>query len=162
MAKELGQTDVAATREPITATASEQNALKEITKLLSQSNQVRGTQSCPIFIGTDEDMIELPRSVFLLLHQNLPHLLKGQALTVVPLHKELTTQEAADLLNVSRPFLIGLLERGEIPYVTTGKHRRIRFKDVVEYKKLRDATRRQAFDHLTELGQEYGLDRFGD
>jgi excisionase family DNA binding protein len=162
MAMKLGQTDIAVTREPITANANEQDALREIEKILSKAKPVQSTQDCPIFIGTDGEKVELPPSVFLLLRQNLPHLLKGHALTVVPLHKELTTQEAADLLNVSRPFLIGLLERGQIPYVTTGKHRRIRCRDVVEYKKLRDATRRQALDHLTELSQEYGLDRYGD
>jgi excisionase family DNA binding protein len=81
---------------------------------------------------------------------------------MVPIQKELTTQAAADLVNVSRPFLIGLLEQGEIPYVTTGKHRRIRFSDVIAYKTRRDATRRQALDRLSELGREYGLDRYQD
>jgi excisionase family DNA binding protein len=97
-----------------------------------------------------------------LLDQVVRELLQGHAVGVVPLHKELTTQEAADLLGVSRPFLIGLLERGEVPYVTTGKHRRIRFSDLMEYKRRRDATRRQALDRLTELSQEYGLDRYRD
>ncbi len=80
----------------------------------------------------------------------------------LPIDQELTTQEAADLRNVSRPFLIGLLQPKEIPFVMTGTHRRIRLSDVIEYKQRRDATRHEALDRLTELGQEYGLDRFGD
>lgn len=162
MASQAKETDVTVMPEPIAAAANEQDALREIERILSKANQVRSAQFRPMFIGTDGEKIELPPSIFLLLRQNLPHLLKGHALTVVPLHKELTTQEAADLLNVSRPFLIGLLERGEIPYVTTGKHRRIHFSDLIEYKKRRDASRRQALDRLAELGQEYGLDRYDD
>lgn len=63
---------------------------------------------------------------------------------VVPIHAELTTQEAADLLNVSRPHMIKLLERGEISYHKTGKHRRVRFADLMEYKTRRDTASEQA------------------
>jgi len=162
VARGLEEKEVAAGREPITATVAEQDALREIEKLLSKATQGRSVKHGSIFLGSDGEEIEIPRPVFLLLCRTVPHLLKGHALTVVPLHKELTTQEAADILNVSRPFLIGLLERGEIPYATTGKHRRIRFSDLIEYKKQRDATRRQALVRLTELSQEYGLDRYDD
>jgi excisionase family DNA binding protein len=162
MAREIEARNVAVAREPIMATAEERRALREIEKALSRAFERWGPSHRSLFLDTDGEKIELPESIFLLLRQNVSHLLKGHAVTVVPLHKELTTQEAADLLNVSRPFLIGLLERGEIPYVTTGKHRRIRFSDLIEYKKRRDATRRQALDHLAELGQEYGLDRYDD
>jgi excisionase family DNA binding protein len=162
MAKELGLRDVSVTQGPITANASEQDTLRAIETILSEASQEENAQSHPVFIGFDEKKIELPPSVLLLIYQNLRHLLKGHAVTVVPLYKELTTQEAADLLSVSRPFLIGLLERGEIPYITTGKHRRLRFGDVIEYKSRRDATRHQALDRVAELSQEYGLDRFGD
>ena len=75
-----------------------------------------------MLLGPNDERIELPEPVFRVLRQIVPHLLREHALTIVPLHKELSTQEAADILNVSRPFLISLLERGEIPFVKTGKH----------------------------------------
>lgn len=147
--------------ETIEASASERTALSKLEVVLDNQNE-QEDQSHPILLGVDGETIELPSSVVQGLRQIVSHLLKDRALTVVPLHKELTSQEAADLLNVSRPFLIGLLEQGAIPYVRTGKHRRIRLNDVLEYKKQRDASRRQALDRLTELSQDYGLDRYQD
>jgi excisionase family DNA binding protein len=72
---------------------------------------------------------------------------------IVPGHKELTTQEAADLLNVSRPYLIGLLEDGKIPYRTVGRHRRVTFEDLMDYRRRSDAETRRAADDLTALSQ---------
>jgi excisionase family DNA binding protein len=71
-------------------------------------------------------------------------------------HAELNTQQAADLLNVSRPFLIGLLEAGMISYRLVGKHRRITVEAVMEYKRRDDQERRAAADDLAALGQEFG------
>lgn len=76
---------------------------------------------------------------------------------VIPVDEELTTQEAADILNVSRPYLVSLLEQGVIPFVKTGTHRRIPLGDLLEYKTRRDAQRRKALTELTQLSQELGL-----
>jgi excisionase family DNA binding protein len=81
----------------------------------------------------------------------------GRAISIVPLAKELTTQEAADLLKVSRPFLVKLLEQGNIPFIKVGTHRRVLFDDLMEYKKQRDTKRRQGLAELTQLSQELGL-----
>ena len=81
----------------------------------------------------------------------------GQAVSVVPANAELTTQQAADLLNVSRPFLIGLLNAGEIDYRLVGKHRRIRAESLLAYIRADDQRRRQTADELTALNQEMGL-----
>lgn len=70
--------------------------------------------------------------------------------------RELTTQEAADFLNVSRQYFVQLLERGDIRFAKTGTHRRVEFGDVLAYKQRRDAQRRQILDELTQLGQEMG------
>ncbi|MGK7956416.1 MAG: excisionase family DNA-binding protein [Crocosphaera sp.] len=82
---------------------------------------------------------------------------KGNAITLVPIHAELTTQEAADILNVSRPYLIKLLESGEILFTKVGKHRRIRFEDIMNYKDNIDHKRMEALDELAAQAQELNM-----
>jgi excisionase family DNA binding protein len=89
-----------------------------------------------------------------LLMELLRHIARGDAVTLVPVHEMLTTQQAADILNVSRPFLISLLERGDIHYTTTGRHRRIRAEDLFAYKRERDKKRSKALSDLAELDGE--------
>lgn len=69
----------------------------------------------------------------------------------------MTTQEAADVVNVSRPFLVQLLEKGDMPFHKIGTHRRVRYQDVIAYKKRIDAERRTAQDELAVLAQELGM-----
>ena len=76
---------------------------------------------------------------------------------MVPVHAELTTQEAADLLNVSRPHLVKLLEEGALPHHKTGRHRRVLFSDLMEYKQQRDAVSHKAMDELANLSEELGM-----
>jgi excisionase family DNA binding protein len=104
-----------------------------------------------------EDPLILPREAVSLLAFILAQAAEGRGVTVIPSHAELTTQQAADMLNVSRPYLIKLLEAGEIPYRLVGKHRRITYEDLQEYKRRDDARRRAAADQLAELGQELGI-----
>lgn len=75
----------------------------------------------------------------------------------MPESSELTTQQAAEFLNVSRPYLVKLVESGEIPFRLVGTHHRIRFRDLEEYKNRDDLKRRQAADELTQLTQDLGL-----
>jgi len=82
---------------------------------------------------------------------------KGNAVTLIPVHAELTTQQAAQILNVSRPFLIEQLEKGVIPYRKVGTHRRVMFKDLMEYKQTMDHSRLNALEELSAIDQELGL-----
>ena len=81
---------------------------------------------------------------------------QGNAVTLIPLHAELTTQEAANLMNISRPYLNKLLDRGDIPHHKVGTHRRIRFEDLERFRGRREVERRKALEELAAQAQELG------
>jgi excisionase family DNA binding protein len=105
----------------------------------------------------DDDALVIPRPTAILFAQILEALAAGRGVQIVPKDMELTTQQAAELLNVSRPYLISLLESGQIPFRRVGRHRRITFQALMEYKRRDDADRRAAADDLTALTEELGL-----
>lgn len=98
--------------------------------------------------------VELSEGAFTLLVQVLTEMSKGNGIMVMPIHAELTTQQAADFLNVSRPFVIGLLEKGEIPCRKVGRHRRVRLEDMMSYRKGIEGQRLNALDELAAQAQE--------
>lgn len=97
--------------------------------------------------------VRVPRQAFDLLLEVLGQMANGNAVTLVPVHALLTTQQAADLLNVSRPFVVKLLENGELEYHKVGTHRRIRAEHLFAYKKRQDEASAWALAELAELGQ---------
>lgn len=116
------------------------------------------TQRIQIFDEQDAPhQVELPTTALRLLLDILAELAAGNAVQVVPVHAELTTQEAADLLNVSRPYLVKLLEDGELPFHKTGKHRRVRFADLMAYKATRDKESEQLMEALARQAQALGM-----
>jgi excisionase family DNA binding protein len=107
-------------------------------------------------IGPRGKAVSVPESVFLVLGQVAAAMASGEPITVVPVSKEVTTQQAADLLNVSRQYLVRLLDEGHIPCRRTGKHRRLRVGDVLAYRATRDKGRRSALRKLSKLTQSFG------
>ncbi|AKG42991.1 DNA-binding protein, excisionase family [Streptomyces xiamenensis] len=107
--------------------------------------------------GAGDEALVLPRPVAEMFASMLAALANGQGIQIMPVDAELTTQQAADMLNVSRPYLIGLLESGEIRFRLVGRHRRIRFADLHQYLREDDARRKETADELMELDQDLGL-----
>lgn len=99
--------------------------------------------------------LDLPSSLGLLLLDLLTHVAKGEMVTFVPYGAELTTQQAADILNVSRPFLVKLLEAGDIEHHKVGSHRRVSMSNLMAYKDHRDKGRSEGLRELQRLGQEF-------
>jgi len=90
-----------------------------------------------------------------LMMELLRHIGRGDAVTLVPFGQMLTTQQAADILNVSRPYLVSLLEKKDIPHTKVGRHRRVRAEDLFSYKEERDSNRSKALSDLAEMDGEY-------
>lgn len=126
-----------------------QESAKELSRLLRELPEAARAR-----VRLDHRDIILPRQALVLLRDILAEMARGNAVTVTPIHAELTTQEAANFLNVSRPFLIKLLETGEIPFTRTGTHRRVRFQSLLEYKEQREAESEEALEKLARQAQE--------
>jgi excisionase family DNA binding protein len=140
-------------RVPIIPTEQERPTIEKVDKFLMQQVEA----SFPRLVSSLGEEIELPESVFHLLRQLVHDLAQGNTVMIVPGHRELTTQEAADLLNVSRQYLVEVLKAGDIPFTLVGTHRRIHFDDLMEYKSKRDAERREGLSLLTKKSQQLGL-----
>jgi excisionase family DNA binding protein len=107
-------------------------------------------------VGPKGEAIPLPEAIFYVLERVAEVMARGDSVTIVPVGKELTTQQAADLLNISRQYLVRLLEEGRISHRKTGTHRRLRIEDVLAFKEDRDRSRRSALRELSRMTQEFG------
>ena len=107
---------------------------------------------------SDQQVIDLPAPAVSLLREILAELANGHVVTVAAPHSELTSQQAADLLNVSRPYLVGLLEKRAIPFRRVGNRRRVRLTDILAYRRREELDRQQILDELTAEAEHLGLD----
>lgn len=108
-------------------------------------------------VQMDGQDIVLPRQAIELLRNILTEMAQGNAVSIMPLHAELTTQEAANILNVSRPHLVKLLEEGQMEFAKVGTHRRIRFQDLMAYKQRRDQESSAAMQELVDQAQDLDM-----
>jgi excisionase family DNA binding protein len=128
-------------------------ALDALARVLVRGAEPRGAK----LIGPDNEVIELPEEVYHAMREVVEAMSQGLAITIAPHNTMLTTQEAADLLNISRPTLVRLLEDGEIPYSMRGRHRRVLLKDVLAYREHSRSERRAGLDEMVSEAEEAGL-----
>lgn len=139
--------------DPVTPTAHEAELAKASARQLARFF----TQNLQVRIGDTDESVVLPAAAVRLLIDILSAMAEGSAVTLIPIHAELTTQQSADLLGVSRPFLVKQLDAGAVPHHKVGTHRRIMFSDLMTYKHLMMEGRAKVLDELTALGQELDM-----
>ena len=134
-----------------------QESGRQLAKLLGRK---RKPKTLSLRIATEEgreETVTIPFSAFRLFSEVLMEMGKGNAVSLLPIQAELTTQQAADLLNVSRPFLVEQLEQGIIPFRKVGTHRRLLLRDVMSYKRQIDTKRLKALEELAAQAQDLGM-----
>jgi excisionase family DNA binding protein len=127
--------------------------LKETSKRVTkgESNYIK------IAIEGKNELLKIPKKAMFLLFEIMKNMAEGKSMTLIPSDSEISTQQAADMLNVSRPHLIKLLEEGQIPYKKVGSHRRIELKDILEYEDRQKKNRKTQLDFLAQQAQELNL-----
>lgn len=136
---------------PVSLPPSQEEQVNALRKLLKRKGKAR-------LVGKGgEPAIELPDAVYELLIRIVEGMQAGKAISIVPVMQDLTTQEAAGLLGVSRPSLVKLLESGKLSFHMTGTHRRVYLRDLMAYKEHRDGERRDALDRIAQEAERAGL-----
>ena len=142
---------------PVAAPPEQQAQVAALARALEEMAQApkRRAPKCQL-VGPNGEATTIPESVFYVLERVAEVMARGDSITVVPVGKEVTTQQAADLLNVSRQYLVRLLDERRLPFRKTGKHRRLRIEDVLAFKERRDRDRRAGLRELSRLTQDLG------
>lgn len=138
-----------ATRPPVQPSEADVRLARESSRALGPHAQ----QSLRVQIEGRTDPVEIPAPAVRMLVDLLVEMAAGNAVTLIPVHAELTTQQAAEILGVSRPFLIAQLETGRLPFHKVGTHRRLHFLDVMAYKQRMNTERKKALDELADQAQ---------
>ena len=143
--------------EVVTPSKADAALAKEMGKRLAAHLGKKGGLRLALKTGAESEELVLPPSALRLLVRALTEMGQGNAVTLTPIHAELTSQQAADLLNVSRPHLVKLLNEGVIPGRRVGTHRRVRLEDLLAYKQNFQARRHAALDQLQVLSQDLDM-----
>lgn len=139
------------TLDPITLPPAQEEQVSELHRILQKEGSAR-------LVGKGgEPAIPLPDAIYSLLLEIMSLMEQGKAISIVPFTQEISTQQAAEILKVSRPYLVKLLESGKIQFHKTGTHRRILLRDLMEYKQQRDGDRHAAIVNMAKEAQEAGL-----
>ncbi|WP_137934541.1 helix-turn-helix domain-containing protein [Mesorhizobium comanense] len=138
---------------PLPPSADDAELAAQASRQLSRGKH----EGAELRVQVGNETLRLPNSVGDLLYRLLTEMGQGNAVTVIPVHAELTTQEAADYLNVSRPYLIRLLEEGKLPFSLVGTHRRVKFSDLAAYRGRAEDDRKRVMDELAAQAQELGM-----
>ena len=145
------------TLAPTLPSAAEAIIAKESSRVLASHAQTAEPLRLRMVDDPGKETVKIPASVVRMLIHILEEMARGNAVTLIPVHAELTTQEAADMLNISRPSLIQLLDEGKIEFRRVGTHRRVRFEGLMAYKRRAEADRRAVLAELAAYDQEIGL-----
>ena len=141
----------ASTVDPITIPAFQRAQVKELQKLMQREGKAS-------LVGKGgEPALELPDVVYTLLLRILEGMQQGKAISIVPMTQDLTTQEAANFLGVSRPFFVKQLETGKLRFHMTGTHRRVYLKDLLDYREHRDQEKIEAINRIAQFEEDAGL-----
>lgn len=146
---------LASTKNPSLPTEEEARLAAESSRKLAAIIGGGATAQLRLYDGDEE--ITVPFFAIRMLADILAQIAQGNAVTLIPIEHALTTQQAADLLNVSRPYLVKLLETGRIAFTKVGRHRRIKYQDLLAYMERIDEESRQALDELSREAQELGM-----
>jgi excisionase family DNA binding protein len=141
--------------DPLVPTERDAELARESSRLLAAC--IGQGESARLVVHDGNQRIDVPVSALRMLVEILAQMAQGNAVSLVPIHAELTTQQVADFLNVSRPHVVKLLEDGQIAYRKVGTHRRVLFKDLVEYRQRSQQAGQASVDELTRQAQELGL-----
>jgi excisionase family DNA binding protein len=142
--------------DPVAPTEADVEVAKESNRRLARFRG--GEISLTTREDTHTERIEIPKAALPIIRYVLECMSQGLAISLAPVHTQVTTQQAANLLGVSRPFLIKLLERNEIPFTKVNRHRRIVLKDLLEYKRRSHQERQRVLDELSRLDQGLEID----
>ena len=141
--------------ETVTPTAQEAELAAQSSRLLAAC--LKQGDTARLRLVDEQEDITLPASAVRLLLDLLAQMAQGNAVALVPVQAELTTQQAADFLNVSRPYLVKLLEQGVLPFCRVGRHRRVLLRDLLAYRQRSNAEQQQALEELAAEAQALGL-----
>ncbi|MBZ5522371.1 MAG: helix-turn-helix domain-containing protein [Acidobacteriia bacterium] len=142
---------------PTLPSEAEATLAKETSRVLASRKQTAEPLQLRMLDDPTASTVRIPATAVRMLVRILEEMARGNAVTLIPVHAELTTQEAADMLNISRPSLIHLLDEGKIEFRKVGTHRRVRFEALMEYKRRADADRRAVLAELAAYDQELGI-----